>query len=476
MIGRFNSGGQGAGAALLGVWCLLVFGLTGLAGCGEAAPVDEPSEGGSGEPTTQVSFRVVDAVTGEPIDAAAFRVTYDIVAPNSAGGELQTQDVPAAMPFTLAESIAGDSLVVDVWVEATGYERSRMATFAVPRGQRLQDQRIALVPLPRELAAVEAGAVRPPPAAERAADRISDRPAERGADASPERPIPAATPRPAVREELREVRFESQPTGARVRLQLKGGAVASFDGVTPVTFKVPRGVYSWRVELDGYLTDQSQDRDLNLLTSPSETISRTLTPAGDWQAIRQRADAAFQAGRCTDAIRLYLAMTRPEQTDGDVGLAYAESRMKLAQCYQRERDFDNAIKAYIDVMALRPGQWTAKYHLGRLLCDMRDFQRGRAQLSELEGPFLGQVAAERRATVQALARYASAGCRHRELMSKDFPERYEDLRISVLSGFEEFILSSENLLRRRAVPADLAAEINTALTDARAKRGELQVQ
>jgi hypothetical protein len=456
--------GQGASLLLLAA----------LAGCGGDSGGGETQEGAPLEPPTGISLTVVDSSTGGALLVGSMRVAHDVILPLGTGNGQETQEVPSERPYAIVHHIAKDSLVVEVRAEAEGYAPTS-GRFSAPKGQQVE-ARIALQPTGAAPARpsdppVEVGPVaieRPTPGSGTRSGTARRR------AGSPDQPTAGGTPItstavPAAASRL--VTVETTPAGARIRLRNRQDGKV-YERVTNGVLRVPPGIYSWELELDGYMPDRSRERDLNLTVAASEKISRVLSPADGQEALAQ-ADNAYQAGRCAEAVRLYTSVRRPEQLDGALGESYAQSRFRLAQCAQRVREYDDAMKAYVEVLAVAPGQWTAKYQLGRLHCDIGEYSKGRVHLRELEGSFLGKVPPAKKSTVQALARYASAGCQVREFTTKDHPDRYEDLKVSALAALEEFIAAGERLVRRGNVPSELTSQLNSAIADAKAKRDEL---
>jgi tetratricopeptide (TPR) repeat protein len=250
-----------------------------------------------------------------------------------------------------------------------------------------------------------------------------------------------------------------------------------FEGSTtsPVTFIVSPDVYSWQVELAGYLTDKSgQKNSVDLMTNALDTISLSLTVAGDRQARLQNADAAYNEGQCAQAIPLYKSIEQPAEMRGEVGRTWLASRMQLALCQRRIRSYPPAIETYKQVLAAEPSQWLARYEIGGTFCDDHKFKEGIAALAQIDGgQYLNLVAEDRRGVVQALARYGRAVCQSKELESQPQPDNHPELRNPLLKVLGEFIYAANDLLKG-SVPADLRGMLETALKDANAKRADLQ--
>lgn len=432
-----------------------------LMGCGgDTAPVTDRVDATEDWQDTGISIEVVDSVSGAPVSAEVVKIRFARLFPRAVPGEPSwfEVEVPPDGPQEIRETLAEDSLVIAVEVQAEGYGPSDRRRFRAVRGEILNEV-VRLGPLEPEpeLAVEEAARATRPPA---------PRP-----DPQTRRRSRVVQPPPEPGPGLRSARFETRPAGARVRLRdMETGAVLD-EGRTPATLQVPPGVYQWEVELDGYVEDRSYERPLDLENSSSATIRRTLLPLA-WQAQVTRGDEAYNAQDCSSAIRLYTGLDRPAQLDGRVGTIWAGTRLNLGLCYDREREFDRAVAAFSEVLQVLPGQWSAKYHLGRLSCTIGEYKAGRSHFSELEGPFLGRISADLKGTVQALARYGSARCLYQELLDKSQPERHDDLRFAAISGFQEFILRGADLVEK-GVPANLRTPLDEALADARSKQMEL---
>jgi hypothetical protein len=246
-----------------------------------------------------------------------------------------------------------------------------------------------------------------------------------------------------------------------------------FDGTTPVTLTLPVGVYQWRVAREGFVTDSSRE-GLDVTGMAGDTFTVRLTPSGDRATRLERARAAF-ARNCGEAIPLLESIERPGELNSALGTEWLGVQLQLGQCYKRQRDWERAIATFAELTRVA-NQWTAKYHLGETYCELgtaEDTRRGRQHLRELQGPFLGQVAADRKEPIVALARYAEAICGYHEYKRQAQPERWNDLRQSVIGSLEEFVAAAETL-DRRGVPADLRGALSQALETARARRAELQ--
>jgi hypothetical protein len=264
--------------------------------------------------------------------------------------------------------------------------------------------------------------------------------------------------------------FRTIPDGAHIQLTEAGGA--KYNGVSSQTFSLPYGVYAWQVQLDGYPTDRSRE-PLVLGARRVDTMTVSLTADGaEGRVPLQRAIAQFAAGKCAEAIPLFESLVRPGELRGAVGLEWLGARLRLGQCYQRQRDYSKAIAVFDQVMQLGQ-QWTAKYYLGVAYCQAGQYKSGKQHLRELEGPFLSRVAASRKGSVVAFARYGATVCSHQEYSGSKNQDRLEDLRNSVIGGLEEFIETAETLATRRG-DEELQEALVGALKDAKKRLSDLQ--
>jgi len=479
-----------------------------LGGCGGEGPDEEVTaetylDSLITEPMTAVIFQVVDSATGGFLTVDQMEVTTDILFPLTFS-LLEQKEVPTDQSIQVIRHVSDDSLVVGVRVSAEGYGESEPHTLVAARGEQ-KEFRIAL----SRTSAVSEGRRSSSASTPESSPRRTQVEVE-----EPERRPPTTASRPPVADPVptySQVVFETTPSGARVRVFEPGSRTPVREVTSPSVVRLPVGVYSWQIELVGFEPESSGAGELDLRDTERLTVRRALTrlpvtpPAGDEVTppaspppavpsespvrsapvsmtglvggsaeLRAEADLAFDAGRCQEAIGLYVAIPEPSQAGGPDALVYAESRLRLGQCYQNQREFENAIDAFEETLRFSPGQWYAKYLLGRLFCEIQAFDEGFQELRELEGSGLGKVDAERKGSVQALARYGSALCYYKDLDGREHPERFPDLIRTAFIAFEEFIVRSEDLARKGAVPRDLQALLSSALADARRKREELR--
>jgi tetratricopeptide (TPR) repeat protein len=271
---------------------------------------------------------------------------------------------------------------------------------------------------------------------------------------------------------ISEVLFQSTPPGALVRLKSKTGTVVA-EGRTPATLRVPADEYRWELQLDNFLTDKSGPLGLQLFAKRADTVSVSLTRADDRVAVLERANAAFKTrGGCAEAIPLYESVRQPSEMSGDRGTEWAESRMRLGQCYRELREYEKAARSFGQVLSARPGQWSAKFESGMTSCNAQDFDAGLIAFREMGGAFLGRVDASRKRGVQLLARYGAAYCRVQQLERLGDTERNRDLRESAVGSLDEFISGAESYLGDD-IPSELRAPLEQALRDAKSKRQNL---
>ena len=272
----------------------------------------------------------------------------------------------------------------------------------------------------------------------------------------------------------RTVLFRTTPPGARIRLTSSAGAILEPTRANPALFSVPAGVYSWEVELAGYLPDRSGEKNrVDLLSKGADTLEVTLTPAVDRVSRMESANAAFNEDRCPQAIAIYQSIERPAEMGTDVGRTWLASRGRLAQCQRKLRQFDPAIATYNQILAAEPFQWNAKYELGGTRCEKKEFKQGADVLRELAGPYLNNVPQDRRPAVQALARYGRAICQLKDYQSQAQPDNHPELRDPAVRLFDEFIFAADKALKD-GVPAEIKNMLTRALNDATTKRAELR--
>jgi len=256
-----------------------------------------------------------------------------------------------------------------------------------------------------------------------------------------------------------------------VRIFAENGVVS--EGVTPYTASVQRGMFGWTVEKEGFVSDSSRQRTLDLVARTTETVELTLTPAGARGTTVQRADSAFARGDCAQAVQLYESVARPANVRETAGDAWLNTRLRLGQCYGRLREYDKAIKAYDGVLADRPGQWSAKYEGALASCAAQDFRTGRASFRELGGAFVGNTSGVRRPAIRALARYGSGLCSFQEYERQSNTALFDDLRDTAISEFEEFLVAI-GALSRESIPEDMRGAVAAAESDAKQKLATLK--
>ena len=272
----------------------------------------------------------------------------------------------------------------------------------------------------------------------------------------------------------RTVLFRTNPPGARVRLVSGTGAVIEASRANPSLFQVPAGVYSWEVELAGYLADRSgQKNRVDVSDKTADTVSLNLTPAGNVMSQLESGNSAFNEDRCPQAVAIYQNIERPGELASDVGRTWLASRGRMAQCQRKLHQLDNAIATYNVILAAEPFQWNAKYELGGTYCDKRDFRHGAETLREIGGAYLNNVPQDRRQAVQALAKYARGICQLKEYQSQAQPDSHPELRDPAVRSFDEFIFSAEKLLKD-GVPEGIKGMLTRAYNDATTKKAELK--
>lgn len=283
--------------------------------------------------------------------------------------------------------------------------------------------------------------------------------------------VPTLPPRPAA---PRTVLVRSTPPGAHVRLRSSSGKTYEPTSATPVVFTVPPDVYSWEVDLRGFLPDQSGQRNrVDLLAKDADTLQLALTLDSGRDARLKSANDAFDNDNCPQAITIYQTIERPGELGGSVGRTWLDSRGRLAQCQGRLRQYDPAIATYQQILDAEPFQWKAKYELGRMYCEKKEFTKGADVLRELDGPYSNNVPQDRRQAVMALGRYGRAICQLKDYQSQARPDDHAELRDPAIRLFDEFIFAAENLLKGD-LPADIRTMLARNLDDATSKRAELK--
>lgn len=86
------------------------------------------------------------------------------------------------------------------------------------------------------------------------------------------------------------------------------------------------------------------------------------------EALKTVADFHFHKGHPTEAIELYDKLTQTNQSD-------AETFQKIGYCYQKEKDYSNAINAYLKADVLKPDHvWTIR-HLATCYRQIHNFEK-----------------------------------------------------------------------------------------------------
>ncbi len=267
-----------------------------------------------------------------------------------------------------------------------------------------------------------------------------------------------------------EVRFETAPAGATVVLRQ---GKSTFTGPTPFVAKVPPGTYTWSISKEGFLPDSSGSGGLQLVAAP-RTVSVQLMNANDWSGIADKADAAFQAGTCEQAVPLYRTLDRPRERVSRMYERWTESRMRLARCSQRINDPAGAVEALKSLRDDNPGgvNWRAVYELGLAQCSNLSFTEGRRTFGELDGQIRNRVASENRPAMRALAYYGRAYCGF-----QDFDNRTgtppQSLVTALDDDFERFFKTAETAREQGAMSPEVNKLLNEAVSDAEAMRKRL---
>ena len=270
-----------------------------------------------------------------------------------------------------------------------------------------------------------------------------------------------------------EVRFESTPAGAAVVLRQ---GKSTFTGTTPFTTRVPAGTYSWLVDKEGYLPDSSAAGGLQLVAGP-RTVSIQLMNASDWSGIADKADAAFAAGNCDQAVPLYRSLDKPKERASRTYERWSLSRMQLSRCSQRLKDPAGAVEALRTARDDNPGavNWRIVYELGIAQCSNLSFTEGRRTFGELDGQIRNRVASENKPAMRALAHYGRAFCGF-----QDFENRTgtppQALVMALEDDFERFFKSAEAAKEQGAMSAEVNTLLNEAIVDAEVLRKQLPDQ
>jgi hypothetical protein len=274
-------------------------------------------------------------------------------------------------------------------------------------------------------------------------------------------PLPAGTA---------EVRFETSPAGASV--VLRSGKM-TYNGTTPFTVKVPAGNYAWTVSKDGFLRDSSGSAGLQLVAAP-RTVSIALMNASDWSGIADKADTAFAAGNCEQAVPLYRSLDKPKERGSRTYERWAETRMKLGRCSQRLKDPAGAVEALKAARDDNPGgvNWRIVYELGIAQCSNLSFTEGRRTFGELDGQIRNRVSSENRPAMRALSYYGRAFCDYQDFESRTGTPPAA-LVAALDDDFERFFKSAEAAKEQGAMSADVNKLLNEAIADAEALRKQL---
>lgn len=258
--------------------------------------------------------------------------------------------------------------------------------------------------------------------------------------------------------------FQTTPPGARITL-LAGDGKAVSEATSSAAVVLPAGSYAWEVEMAGYLTDKSGSERLVLTAGENDTVRVVLTAMGDRRQILNKADEAFDARRCGEAVRLYSEIPKPAEISGAVGSEWVNVQMRIAQCSIETRDWENALEAIALVKASRPRDWSATYYQGQVQCQMKEFDRGSVTLRDLKG-LQGILAAEDYRAVLLLSTYGVATCNRLEYESIDSPLRAQDQLELFLSDYTQFLDGAKRLQARGGFPSAFKRELDQALKSA----------
>ncbi len=270
----------------------------------------------------------------------------------------------------------------------------------------------------------------------------------------------------------RTILINSTPAGANYRLTLKTNPSQIYEGVTPKNIKLPVGEYVWEMSKAGYTPNRSK-QSLFVQAAGQETLEVTLVPAEVGTALADGEDHV-KRGDCTAAINVYSGIPRPADLSGSVGERWLSGRLSLAQCYRDKKSYDKAIETLQALIVDRPAQWGPRYQLGTIQCELqvKDFSSGKKTFRELTS-YLGNVASQRKQSVQALADYGAALCLSHEYDAKPNKRGWEMLRDQASTQYETFLIGARVLLQK-GVPPDLKAELQRAAEESEAKLKSLQ--
>jgi tetratricopeptide (TPR) repeat protein len=150
-------------------------------------------------------------------------------------------------------------------------------------------------------------------------------------------------------------------------------------------------------------------------------------------------------------------MERPAERTGQVAERWAASRVRLAQCARRVRDFDRAIEGYDAALSINSRDWLAKFERGQSLCDARgsDLGRGMTVMQELSGPYINQFGRGTQGVLRALSDYGIGYCQYIQYSNASNKGLLEDLRETITTRFNMFTDRYERLTGDASSNADV---------------------
>lgn len=296
------------------------------------------------------------------------------------------------------------------------------------------------------------------PDEEQPVEEPEDEPDEELDEEAEEAPEPPA--------DVRTVRVEVEPSGARVVLRDRENPEDAWEVESPGTIDVPPGFYSWESTLDGHLADRSS-QDLDLASGDEAVIRATLPPVDVEEAI-QRGDEAFEEGDFDEAVQHYQGVPEPSDLESTLGRQYLQVRNRLGQALVELGEPGAALEVFEEIAEADPREYTAHLQLGIVNRELGRCEEARRHLVEVQGRLLNNVPVDRRPEIQGIAMYYQARCSLDEFEATRDDTMRRRIGARAFSELSEFL---NHVDRRVAEPSSF---LESAITEAEAELERLR--
>ena len=280
-------------------------------------------------------------------------------------------------------------------------------------------------------------------------------------------------------DQTRTLEFTSAPT--RVRVTVRNTETGQrYEEVTPVSFSVPPGQYTWTASKDGYATKEA-DRPLDLERMRRESMMIELSEASQAEAsgaeasTRENAsdvpgaryvelgDQAYQEEDYERALRNYQQAASSSDVQGTGGFLRVQGR--LGELYWKEREnYERAVQAYETVLEQDPTRYQAHLNLARIAFDTENYEEVDSHLDRVDR-LRYQIPADRRLPITLEVQYLRGAALHSQAVGTQ--SRNQKLRQGrrALQSLLSFVES---------VPPELEGRFQPRIQDANQKLEEIR--